>query len=401
VEAEHDNLRAALAWADQTGDAQGRGLQIAVGLGGNFWTIRGYHREGRTWFRRLLVHVPPRSKARADGLRVAGNLAQRQNDYPAASAAFEEAIEIMRELGDRAGVAVALRNFGVVPHHLGDYDTAQGMFEESLAISRDLGDAISELTSLRNLADLAQDRGDFPRAVALYEASLELARDRRIPHDIAYALRGLGNVARVQGQYERAHTFLRESLTLLKPIQDRRCIPLTLEGLACITVGVGWADRAARLLGAAQTMQARTGAPSPPSGAADYRRTVADARQLLGPEQFNRAWAEGAAMSLDVAVELALAEQPLDGSGHGPQTTRTGRSEHAQPVVPLSPREREVVALIAGGLSNREISERLTLSVRTVERHIENVYDRLGICGKAGRAIVTAYALRHHLTNPT
>jgi DNA-binding NarL/FixJ family response regulator len=57
--------------------------------------------------------------------------------------------------------------------------------------------------------------------------------------------------------------------------------------------------------------------------------------------------------------------------------------------------------LIAGGLSNREISERLTLSVRTVERHIENVYDRLGICGKAGRAIVTAYALRHHLTNPT
>ena len=65
--------------------------------------------------------------------------------------------------------------------------------------------------------------------------------------------------------------------------------------------------------------------------------------------------------------------------------------------MPLSAREREVVALIAGGLSNREIAERLVLSVRTVERHIENVYNRLGIQGKAGRAIVTAYALRHRL----
>jgi DNA-binding NarL/FixJ family response regulator len=65
--------------------------------------------------------------------------------------------------------------------------------------------------------------------------------------------------------------------------------------------------------------------------------------------------------------------------------------------VPLSAREREVVVLIAAGLSNREIAERLVLSVRTVERHIENIYNRLGIRGKAGRAVVTAYAMRHGL----
>ena len=65
--------------------------------------------------------------------------------------------------------------------------------------------------------------------------------------------------------------------------------------------------------------------------------------------------------------------------------------------MPLSAREREVVALIAQGRSNREIADALVLSVRTVERHIENVYNRLGISGRAGRAIVTAYALRHQL----
>jgi non-specific serine/threonine protein kinase len=397
VEDEHDNLRAALAWADQTGDIDGLGLRVAIGLGGNFWTIRGYHREGRAWLRRLLVHAPPRSKARADGLRVAGNLAQRQNDYPAASAALGEAIEIMRELGDRAGVAVALRNLGVVPHHLGDFDAAQAMFEESLAIARDLGDSTTELTGLRNLADLAQDRGDYPRAVALYEASMDLAREHEVPHDIAYALRGLGNVARAQGRYERARACLRESLALLKLIQDRRCIPLSLEGLACITVGAGWADRAARLLGAARAMQARTGAPSPPSGAADYRRTVADARRMLGDEAFDRAWAAGAAMGLDEAVDLALAEQPGPARVPAPEAAGGSPDGHHRPPVPLSPREREVVALIAQGRSNREIADALVLSVRTVERHIENVYNRLGISGKAGRAIVTAYALRHHL----
>ena len=66
----------------------------------------------------------------------------------------------------------------------------------------------------------------------------------------------------------------------------------------------------------------------------------------------------------------------------------------------LTPREREVAALIAEGRSNREIADALVLSVRTVERHIENVYNRLGISGRAGRAIVTAYALRHRLVEP-
>jgi DNA-binding NarL/FixJ family response regulator len=79
----------------------------------------------------------------------------------------------------------------------------------------------------------------------------------------------------------------------------------------------------------------------------------------------------------------------------------TGRSEPPAPGlsdVSLTRREREVVGLIAAGLSNRQIAERLTLSLRTVERHIANIYDRLGCTGKAGRAIATAYAIRHSLT---
>jgi DNA-binding NarL/FixJ family response regulator len=65
--------------------------------------------------------------------------------------------------------------------------------------------------------------------------------------------------------------------------------------------------------------------------------------------------------------------------------------------VALTPREREIVLLIAGGRSNREIAEALVLSVRTVERHVENIYAKLGVHGQAARAAVAVYAAQHRL----
>jgi DNA-binding NarL/FixJ family response regulator len=65
----------------------------------------------------------------------------------------------------------------------------------------------------------------------------------------------------------------------------------------------------------------------------------------------------------------------------------------------LSPREVDVLALIARGRSNQEIADELFLSVRTVERHISTIYDKLGAKGKAARAAATAYALKHGLAS--
>ena len=64
----------------------------------------------------------------------------------------------------------------------------------------------------------------------------------------------------------------------------------------------------------------------------------------------------------------------------------------------LSAREIEVLRLLAAGLSNAAIAARLALSVHTVERHVVNLYTKLGI---HGRAEATAYALRHGLVSPT
>jgi DNA-binding CsgD family transcriptional regulator len=315
-------------------------------------------------------------------------------------------------LDDTNGIAVTLRNFAVVAHHQHDYVRARSMFEESLALHRQLDDRSGIQMSLLYFGDLARDLAAYGEAITAYGEGRALAEQRGDTHGIAYSLRGLGHIARAQGLYARARELLRESLTLLRDLRDRRCIPLCLEGLACLAVGSDWAERAARLFGAAHATQESTGAPAPPADMADYQRTETDARAHLGDERFNDLWAAGAAMSLDEAVAYALAaDEPastVDGlapdrraAGAPREAHRLEHSVSGPPMVPFSRREREVVALIAEGLSNRQIAERLILSVRTVERHIENVYNRLGISGKAGRAIITAYALRHDLIGNT
>jgi DNA-binding CsgD family transcriptional regulator len=68
----------------------------------------------------------------------------------------------------------------------------------------------------------------------------------------------------------------------------------------------------------------------------------------------------------------------------------TGLAARTAGVEDLSPRELEVLELVAAGLTNQEIADRLYVSVRTVERHLSNVYAKLAVSGKAGRAAAAA-----------
>ncbi len=401
-DAELDNFRAALRWSESEACDPELALRLAAGVGA-YCTIRGLVTEGRSWFRRLLGRSTRPTAGRAGALDRAGYLAARQNDYAAAEPLFREALEIWRELGNGQGIATTLFHFALVPQHQGDYGSARAMLEESVSLAREVDDRYTLAVALRHLADVAVARGDLAEASRTYQDTLSLARQQGNAHESAYSLRGLGHLARAHGDHAQAGQLLRHGLRLLADLRDRRCVPLCLEGLACIAVGPDWAERAIRLLGAADAFQQISGAPPSPAEMADYLRTEADARAHLGEERFAATWAAGANMTFDEAVDYALAEhEPADtlmALPAGIQSQRSAASRGETPArVPLSAREREVVALIAGGLSNREIAERLVLSVRTVERHIENVYNRLDIHGKAGRAIVTAYALRHRLT---
>jgi non-specific serine/threonine protein kinase len=142
---------------------------------------------------------------------------------------------------------------------------------------------------------------------------------------------------------------------------------------AVAVLAVDWGDHraAARLFGATMAHPVRTaGAGSLAAWPAD---DVAAARAALGDAAFAAAWAEGERMSLDEAAAYALTLEP-------PPSTRapSGRAATA-----LTPREQEVAGLIADGKTNREIAEALVIAEPTAERHVANIFNKLGVHSRA------------------
>jgi pimeloyl-ACP methyl ester carboxylesterase/DNA-binding CsgD family transcriptional regulator len=96
---------------------------------------------------------------------------------------------------------------------------------------------------------------------------------------------------------------------------------------------------------------------------------------------------------LDSMNHILLGDEPAWWSFLEVVNSFLGAERASSPVhqaVPLSSRELEVLELVAGGLTNEEIAAQLVLSVRTVERHLSNIYGKLGLSGKAGRAAAAA-----------
>ena len=118
-------------------------------------------------------------------------------------------------------------------------------------------------------------------------------------------------------------------------------------------------------------------------------RWLVPVRQALGAETTTLAWEAGRDMAAEQALDLALA------ATEAPTTRSNGPPERsAQQVAGLSPREREVAALLAHGLSNRQIAQRLVVTERTVAAHIEHILNKLGF---ASRHQVGAWADEHGL----
>jgi predicted ATPase/class 3 adenylate cyclase len=355
LEREHDNLRAALGWAGEQGERRETGLRLAAALW-RFWSMRGHLSEGRRWLEGAIATVgggagQAAGAAWAAALHGAGNLAWEQGDYGRARALVEESLALVREMGNRQGVAASLNDLGVVAYEQGEYGRAAALHEESLALFREVGDRWGIAISLSYLGHRASVQGEYGRARALLEESLVLARglgDRRV---IALSLNSLGEVARVQGEYERARALYEESLALFRELGDKRsvAIPLVnlglvaqaqgeyervralyeeslalsrevgdkpgiahgLEGLASTALEPGAAPAVgawgARLLGAADALRAAIGAPLPPTDQAPVERTVVSLRAALGDDAYEAAWAEGQALTLEEAVALAAA----------------------------------------------------------------------------------------------
>jgi tetratricopeptide (TPR) repeat protein len=246
LEAEHDNVRAALAWVRER-SAVDLGLRLAGALW-RFWSVRGYLSEGRQWLEAALAGEGAAApEARAQALYGAGNLASSQGDHARSVALHEKALALWRELGNRQGIAGSLNSLGNVAYQQGDYMQAAALYEESLALKRELGDKWSIAAALNNLGAVASEQGDYARAAALLEESLVLKRELGDKQGIAASLNNLGNGVRQQGDYARAAALHAESLALKRELGDKQGIAYSLHNLADVAYLQGDYARAAAL----------------------------------------------------------------------------------------------------------------------------------------------------------
>jgi non-specific serine/threonine protein kinase len=387
LEVEHDNLRGALAWSQTDPSHAENGIRLATALY-SFWTFRGHWSEGRQW---LEATVPPMgdtpSHAHASAVQCAAFMALWRGDYGRATVLARQGLTASRKLGDAEGTVRCRAVLGHVAVHRGEYSRASKLFENAVELCRKLNDEWNLGYVLGSLQFVARDQGDYERAAALGSESLALFRKVGDNHYTAWALRNLGLLALYRGNHKQAAAFGRDGLTLSREIENTWLIEGCLTSIAGAASLEGRYEQAARLFAAAEALRSSLGRRRSPADQADYDKRLASTRAGLGNTQFAAAWTQGKTMTLEEAVKLALT--PSESFPAGAPLKAMGKR-----VSPFTPREREVVALVAQGLTNREIASRLVISERTADTHVQHILNKLGV---SSRVQVAAWAVEHRL----
>jgi predicted ATPase/DNA-binding CsgD family transcriptional regulator len=429
LEGEHDNLRTALVWAIESGRIEA-GLRVAIAIT-RFWEIRGHVQEGLTWFERLLAQagegIPVVVRAHAFtfaaflahflgyasvttsygreavalaeaagdegkpilGLALGGvgASAQEAGDYHTAFTIAARCVQLLRESPwPPFYLGMSLFVQGTLAIELGHYDTARPLLEESLTQAREAGDAFRIAHIHNAFGDLARCERQYAEAQTAHEQSVALLRELDATRHLAASLHNLGHACLHLGDVERAQALFTESLAAHQAQQNPRGMAECLIGFAALAVVRGLPAAGVRLLAAALAMSAQHAKSSWAATHMEYEHYLALARARLTEAEFQAEQAAGQALSLDQAIEYAQ-KLPL------PSRAVPAIEEKTDD---LTPREREIAALIAQGRSNGEIAGELVLSKRTVEKHIANILSKLGL---TSRAWIVRWAVDHGLTH--
>jgi predicted ATPase/DNA-binding CsgD family transcriptional regulator len=347
-------------------------LRLCAALA-QFWELRGPVGEWRELIERLLARGPSDQRLRASVQARSARLAWRQRDYRRARSLLEESLGIVERLGDRPAVARRLRTLALVAMSEGDTRAAVELCATSLRMLRQVGDERGVASVLVHLGWAHYIAGDTDAGNEQMGAALAIARAIGYDPVAANSLHGLAYGAQVTGDLTTARRRLVESLDALRCAGMVGGEPSWLWASAALAADEGrWAS-VARLVGGAEALSQRSGSEINEWFMSPLQPRVDRAFSELGRDVSARLVVEGSRMGLDALLAEAV------------------RDPAAQPPDPLSRREREVVDLVARGLTNTEIAERLFISKRTVESHVDHIKQKLRL---RSRSQVIAWALR-------
>jgi predicted ATPase/DNA-binding NarL/FixJ family response regulator len=293
-------------------------------------------------------------------------------------------LERSEDRGDARRAAIAYAFLGHVARAGGEWDTSADWHQRAEAGFRERGNTQGVAWARQDLGLLARDRGDLASAAELLRASLRDFRELDYPWALAWSAWGLGTTLIAQGRLAEARPLLAEAQRIFTDMNDPRGVAQCLEALAHVASEQAHYETAARLIGAAAALRTREAARPPDTEQARNAALEQVLAQALGPQDADRLIHAGRTMPTQQAADLALAVA----AGAAPNDPDRPQQ------VTLTPRERQVAALVASGRTNRQIGRVLGISEKTAEVHLHHVMSKLDV---RSRAEVAAWAVTQHL----
>ncbi|MFF0632960.1 protein kinase [Nocardia sp. NPDC004151] len=379
LERELPNISKALEFSLTEADESG--LRIANPLY-MFWMLRGRLGEGRQWYERVLARVPGgRPIDRAKALHAATLMAGLQGDLTAAAGHVTELAGLAEQATDPMVPALLthIQADYVLTSGVGDLSGPVADLNHALRTYELCGDSTMQLDARVSLGWAYALQGDTSRALDCLDRALDLTESAGETIYRSWTLWSAGFAAWRAGDPDRATRSLAKGIRLARKASDPLVATGCLATLAWIAAEQLDAQRAAVLMGAADALGRLAGSSTILGRHGPYQDECEQrSRRILGAGAFDAARQEGASMSLDAAVAFALGEQPRV----------TSSADHSPEL--LSPRERQVAELVAEGLTSKAIADRLVVSPRTVQGHIEHILTKLGFTSRAQIAVWAA-----------